>query len=395
MDYYITMKLNDRSKSLMSLYRLFMISFMLRNARIEGMGLPHDYPKMMLCQLLVMTYWYDQQLPVWKLMNQNMCLFNEEMGEAYYSILGRVVLGDYIKSNFEHMNKHFKLLPIYKQVKDDIFADSNNEKFSLTWHHNIAQNSDEVTATAFFFKRAISDILRGKYRSYTFDKVYPAAHSSLLTRTTTYVPLIFNNQVVVGIDAIVLKIRKAITGNILLPHLQDWPFEPPDSDDDEGDASEESDDDGSEDVNSSMTTAGETKEDHSVIRWYKGPPWEQCVVGQFAVVRSLIGTPPQKGIRVIKITKKFDIRLVPGNDSIMQLEGKEYIGTISNIDPRCQRHAKWHWHQRRSVTDTFDNYEVVVYFQALNDGHLPTSIIHKMDVANNTSPLFEQHLSSP
>ena len=150
-DYYVIMKLNDRTKSTMALYRLFLVSYMLRNIKIPGMGTPHDYPKMMLCQILMMVYWLSCGLPVWKVMEHNICVFNEEMGETYYSILARCVLGDNIKSDFDHMNKIFSLLPLYKNVKDDISNDSNNKPFSHTWHHNVPVDAEEVTATVTFF----------------------------------------------------------------------------------------------------------------------------------------------------------------------------------------------------------------------------------------------------
>ena len=88
------MKLNDRKKSTMALYRLFLVSYMLKNVKFAGYGTPHDYPKMMLCHILIMSYWLSSELPVWNVMENNMCVFNEELGETYYSVLSRCVLGD-------------------------------------------------------------------------------------------------------------------------------------------------------------------------------------------------------------------------------------------------------------------------------------------------------------
>ena len=75
------MKMNDRTRSMMALYRLFLVSYMLKTARIANMGTPHDYPKLMLAHMLVMSYWSDNELPVWQLMENSMFLFNEEMGD--------------------------------------------------------------------------------------------------------------------------------------------------------------------------------------------------------------------------------------------------------------------------------------------------------------------------
>lgn len=371
----------------MALYRLFLVSYMLKHARIADMGTPHDYPKMMLAHMLVMAYWSENQIPVWQLMENNMFLFNEEMGETYYSILARCVLGDNIKSNFDHMNKIFTLLPLYKNVKDDISNEVHDKQFSLTWHHNIPTDSDEVTATAFFFKRLINNIVDGKYRSYTFATKYPSIRSCIETMTTHYVPLVYISDVSLAIDGLTLKIQKALSSNFMSTHLADWPFQPNSGD-------QESKDDGKSNIRINIDNEDDdvsfmdSKHDDShvdKISW--GPPWTECIVGHFAVVRSSFGDPPEFGICVVKVTKKEDEKLT-GPYPVRTLEGKEYLCTLSNVQIRCVRSGKWNWHNVKSTIDSYDNSNVISYFERLNDGALPSLVMHAVELAHTKKTIF-------
>lgn len=371
----------------MALYRLFLVSYMLKNARIANMGTPHDYPKLMLAHMLVMSYWSDNELPVWQLMENSMFLFNEEMGEAYYSILARCVLGDNIKSNFEHMNKIFTLLPLYKHVKDDISTDVRDKQFSLTWHHNIPTDADEVTATSFFFKRLINSIADGKYKSYTFTTKYPSIGSCIETLTTQYVPLVYISDVSAAIDGMTTKIQKALGTNFMSPHLPDWPFEP-----DHG--SNDADNDGKQSNRNTVVNEGDemfsmdTKHDDSDfddICW--GPPWTECSVGRFAVIRCEIGAPPEFGICVVKVTRKDEENL-SGSYPVRILEGKEYLCTVSNVQMRCVRNGRWNWHNVKSTTDVYDNSSVIAYFDRLNDGALPSHVIQAVELSHAKKTIF-------
>ena len=100
-DYYVYMRLQNRQNCMASLYRLFCVCFMLRNVSIPGAGTPHDYPKRQLSYMLLLTHWKNASHVTWQLLDGHINLFNEEYGEAVFSILSRSVLGDNIKSDFD------------------------------------------------------------------------------------------------------------------------------------------------------------------------------------------------------------------------------------------------------------------------------------------------------
>ena len=386
-DYYVVMKLNDRLKSVMALYRLFIVSYMLKNARIEGMSAPHDYPKMMLCHMLAMDHWCQYSLPGWRMMEKNICVFNEEMGETYYSILSRCVLGDNIKSDFDHMTKLFKLLPIYKQVKDDVYADVDNSKFSLNWHHKVSIQDAETTATSFFFKRLIKSIVDGTYRSYSYTTKYPTIGACIDTSTKTYVPLVYKTDVLEDVNGMIVKIRKAISSNFMMPHMNDWPFRAEEKSEQKVENSERDEMDyGNGDGDVGMFSGEDYKHVDPVDEVW-GPPWVECSVGRFAAIRCNIGNPPTIGLCIVKVTMK-DAEITSGQWPIRTLEGQEYICTISNVHSRCVRGGKWNYHRNKSTVDQYDNSSVIVYFDNLHDGALPSSVVQAVESAHSEEPVF-------
>jgi hypothetical protein len=92
---------------------------MMRQMKIPRRGKAHDYPKMILAQLLILEYWKSINHVTVDLMKHNMSLVNEELGEISFGMLAQSVLGDSLRSDLEHMQKMFALLPIYRDVKRD------------------------------------------------------------------------------------------------------------------------------------------------------------------------------------------------------------------------------------------------------------------------------------
>ena len=147
------------------IYRLFIAGLMLRDIKVPNKGKFHNYPKVILVNLLILDYWRTQNHVVWKMMKSNLGILNEESGEQTFSLLGRSVLGDTILSQFDHMNKVYSLLPITRSIKGEIMEDQHSST-SISWRHTIHLDSDEVRATSIFFKTTIKEILANRFQSY-------------------------------------------------------------------------------------------------------------------------------------------------------------------------------------------------------------------------------------
>lgn len=114
---------------------------------------------------MVLQYWIKNDHCAFQMMKSNMGIYNEEAGEMSFAILSRYVLGDSVKDNFDHMNKVFALLPVFRDIKNDVQTD-NNIRSSLSWRHQVKDNSDEVEAAGVFFKAVIRNIVQGRHTSY-------------------------------------------------------------------------------------------------------------------------------------------------------------------------------------------------------------------------------------
>jgi hypothetical protein len=243
------------------------MAIMLPPADVPSRGKPHDYPKMILSNLLILEYWRTTGHYTLDMMSESTAIANEERGEIMFSLLGRCVQGDPMKSDFEHMNSMFKLLPVYRDVKKDILfeGDQNEEnKQSITWHHKVPLNSPEVAATSFFFNRLIDDITAGRYLSYDeTQRSYRSGAIAATAKTTAHMPIIFIADVTPLLEPILVSLQRAL--NVPFVRENHHIFPPIDEDKDD-----HSDLDNEEEKRDGMY----------------GPPWDECVVGRYAVTRT-------------------------------------------------------------------------------------------------------------
>jgi len=343
---------------------------MLRAVKTPGLKASHDYPKRMLAYMLIMAYWIKIKHVTFDVMEGNMYLFMEEYGEIFFSTLARCVLGDTIKADFDHMNKIYKLLPVYRDVQSDIKSDTNRNADSITWHHTIPTDSPEVAAAAFFFNRTITQIVNGTYKSYTRKAKYGTMVSEVSEVTKDYTPIIFNPDIADGVQALCDSINKDISGNWVNSYSDMWPS------DDLPDDSDAQDDNG--DNKSGDDTSGSGSESEYV-------PWEDCIEGQYAVTIS-----EYEEIGAICVYKVIDKGSVPINASegYATFTATEWVCTIDNSTEACIKKGRWHKPQRQTSTETVYNWCVIAYFERLENGRLPKVIADAVTARNSAKKIF-------
>ena len=101
-------------------FKCFALLFKLARMVICLDGNIRGYQKSMMMQLLLLMYQKQHESPQWKMLVGSVSVFNEEAGEASFSVLSRVCLGDTLKSNFEHMDKMYQLTRQYSVLSDSI-----------------------------------------------------------------------------------------------------------------------------------------------------------------------------------------------------------------------------------------------------------------------------------
>jgi hypothetical protein len=361
-----------------ALYLLFAACYMLRNVKVEGLTRSHDYPKMQLTEMLMIEHWRTSGHVIWDMMEGNMSMFNEEFGEIFFGILSRCVLGDHIKSNFEHMNDIYKLLPIYRSIRDEIMKDHDNSKHSLNWHHKIPVDSEEVTATVFFFKQMIRGIWEGTYDSYEVKSGSYKWPGVLKNKGKYNVPVVFNPNVGAELTPLFGTIQQNLEGWFLHGHQNAWP---------EAEAAYNV---GDMEVERAVQQMDEVKMDHVANQLVYGSPWTECIVNRYAVTRDVSESAGTIGIAVYKV-----VRILPTveeNGYVMNtFVGREYICSLNNHEEKCVKKGAWNHFPALSKERVINNWYVISYFPAFIKGKkLPASAVSDIALDGERDVVFAE-----
>lgn len=368
-DYYVGMRLCDVSRSVGHLYMMCLASAMLRNVKVKGRGMAHNYPRMQLANLLIIEHWRVNNYVGVCMMRDNMSTFNEELGEITFSMLARVVLGDSARSDFEHMRKMYSLVPLYREVKSSIMGDTGR-KGSLNWRHEIKEQDENVLSVGMFFRGLIRGVVAGTYRSYNGNKeCYKSQAQGLENLTTDHSAPVYQANIIEKFPEMFTQIRGALCGNFLGPYSDLWP---------EAKMGDESDLD---DLDNSMQSVH--LEDESDADQPFGAPWRGCRVGHFAV-----GTCdfPESGLglAVYQIVSVNEVKVVEGEVD-RSFMGTQLQCSVPNTSSSCV-HGSWRKDNRHKPERVCD-WEIVVYFQSL----LPAPSFRMPEHAVNC---IEEHAAS-
>ena len=225
-DYYLALKFNQGSRCVRALYRLCTACCMLHNCKNAGVTRGHPYPKIMISFMLVLQHWRSTKYCGYEMMKTNMSMFNEELGELTFSILARSVLADHTKDDFSHMDRLFRLLRVYRDVKSDVVSDTSGSKNSLNWRHKINKAGDEVNTTILFFKKIIRQMVSNTYRSYDgTPKCYSNAQNGSVLKVVPSSPAVYMTKVELDayVKTQVTSIRADMNSNFLYPYSHIWP----------------------------------------------------------------------------------------------------------------------------------------------------------------------------
>jgi hypothetical protein len=198
---------------------------MLYKVKVQGKGTAHNYPKVQLSYLLVLSYWQTKKHCTWEMMKSNMGIFNEESGEISFSVLSRCVLGDSMKSDFDHMNKMYSLLPVFRDIKNDVLAD-NAASTSLSWRHKVNPAGEEVQRAGLFFKGAIRQIVRGTFKSYDGSpKSFKSASEAGTRKVVSQMTEVFLNlpTIQTHVNSLLATIKLDLNSHFVFPFKDIWP----------------------------------------------------------------------------------------------------------------------------------------------------------------------------
>ena len=375
-DYYLHLRRKSTYWIVIALYRMLLVSVMLQHSKISHRGRSHPYPKMILANLCILAHWKSSDFVGFRMLSSNISLFNEEMGEMTFSILARCVLGDTARTHIDHMNDLYKLLPIYREMKDDILGDVASST-SISWRHKVDPTGDEVNAVAHFFQQKINQVNRIHFTTYDGSpdcyksRTAAAAH---LTREVT--PTVYLPDVLQLIPSMFDSITASVHGDFLGEFAHIWPAR-------HGTEAEPDSDDHTE-----YLSAPEVDNNHSeIIQW--GADWDGCVVGNMTVSR-VVWAGGQTGICVHRVMHIDDEVINNGGNIYHSFQGKEYRCTKDAWNITCLTSGSWYVLPGSSVaTDTVHSYDVIAYFhRLLSGGKLPSSVVATIRHEHERDSLF-------
>ncbi len=179
MDYGLAMKSDSGLLLTKHFALLFRLNLMFRQK--------NAYTGAMLMHMLILMYQRKNKLPMWKMYTISANVFNEEVGEMSLAVLGRVTLGDTLKSDFEYMNKMYSLQHQYRAVAEDTRKDAFRKKRNPHNHYMADKRVLAQAKVTAFMLDAIVKIEAGTYRVYTGkpDKDNPAYKGKAVASTST------------------------------------------------------------------------------------------------------------------------------------------------------------------------------------------------------------------
>ena len=352
---------------------------MLKHCKSPHRGESHHYPKLILANLCILAYWTDTNYIGKRMMDDNISVVNEELGEMTFSMLARCVLGDHHKFSIDHMNDMYQLLPVFRDVKHDISSDVHSTS-SISWRNQINPEGNDVAAVAHFFRQRIAAVLRMNFTSYDGSPdCYKSRQASASHLTSQVTPTVYLPDVLDHIPGMFADIDSDVNGFFLHPYTNIWPYAhavPNNVGIDQND---------SEDTQS----ADEEEEKVQPVIHQWGADWDGCSVGCMAI-STVVWPDGKKGVAVHKVRTIAENVVLSGGVNYHRFSGKEYLCTKDVWDEACVSTGKWWVRVGSSVADSdVMSYDVIAYFPALlSGGKLPAAAVREVRQQHQRSPLF-------
>jgi hypothetical protein len=173
------------------------------------------YTRVITLQLLVLLYQERNKTPAWAMLINNFSVFNEETGELAFSVLARCVLGDSLKSKFDHLNNMYTLLHTYISLAEDVKNDMSLDVTAQAWRKKIMADSTEVLAVRAWFESFARRIRHNSWFVYEGETGYKNASTATRHQTTrgTAPPMFSENRITAGVEHVLAKCRKMLVDN--------------------------------------------------------------------------------------------------------------------------------------------------------------------------------------
>jgi hypothetical protein len=191
-----------------------------------------EYRKCMLVNLMLWAHYSNKNLPIFEMIKHNASMCNEESGELAFSVLARTIASNSSRMDIDSVNRHFILSRLKLDVANDLNLDIADSKTVLiNNHHIIKADSPEVIAVGVHFMSVVNNLKINFFHHYptkpadaTFNFAnLVAAQKCLVSSRKEDVKEWYISESKPVIETIIVKTKKALSGEWLVHHSELWP----------------------------------------------------------------------------------------------------------------------------------------------------------------------------
>jgi hypothetical protein len=142
-----------------------------------------EYVRSLVHQMLTLIYWRKQRnkLPFWKLFTEDVGKFNEEPIELSFSLLGRSLVNDGMRTDIAHVRDKYKDVKNYVTFKKEFqkeFLDKDTMK-SVSGRFHIKEGNTKLAQVKAWLMDTINKCRYNSYRVYTDDLAFKSITEGL------------------------------------------------------------------------------------------------------------------------------------------------------------------------------------------------------------------------
>lgn len=178
-----------------------------------------EYVRSLVHQLLTLIYWRKKRLtlPFWKMFTEDVGKFNEEPIELSFSLLGRSLVNDGMRSDIDHVRDKYKGVKNYVMFKKEFqteFLDRDTMK-SVSGRFHIKEGNAKLSQVKAWLTDTINKARYNSYMVYTDNKAYKSTakardFSANLDDINANVPRLYLQRSVVVLEGLKEKHRTSI-----------------------------------------------------------------------------------------------------------------------------------------------------------------------------------------
>jgi hypothetical protein len=218
LDYGIALKMDKYKLSMNMLLRMIKVFSCISTSNFT-------YVRSMIVSYQVLLYHNYTKTGVRTMIRDNIACLNEESGECSFATLSRLVTKSATKNDFKYMDSMYGILPVYRQVCQDISEDVKAPLCARGTVSNLDLSSDPVKATISFLRGWIHRARYNQLLVYDLRKhnLKSAEAGQKAMHRQIDVPMLYKNDTTDAIKGHIAFAKRSVSQFWLGDYSNIWP----------------------------------------------------------------------------------------------------------------------------------------------------------------------------